>query len=131
MRGAPANAVGSAEVAAVLAAPDGVAGPFLGITPGFMSPARLTARGLPPIVPTSGFPTPATTGVPAGTSLSVWGGAATLGPGTYDAIQFNAEIDLSAGVSVASPAIFTRCYFAAGINNFATGGTTTFHRDGL
>jgi hypothetical protein len=74
----------------------------------------------------SAFPTPATAGVPSGTSLTVYGGGSTLGPGTYDSLQFNAEIDLSSGVSVASPAIFTKCYFAAGINNFATGGTRRF-----
>lgn len=74
----------------------------------------------------SGFPTPATAGVPAGTTLTNWTGGSTLGPGTYDSYQFNAEIDLDPTVSVASPAIFTKCLFTQGINNFATGGTRRF-----
>lgn len=90
-----------------------------------MRGAPLTAAGTREL-PTAGFPTPATAGVPAGTSLTVWGGGSTLSAGTYDRLQFNAEIDLDSSVSVSTPAIFTKCYFAAGINNFATGGTRRF-----
>lgn len=75
----------------------------------------------------SAWATPDNTGVPTGTVLTPWGGGTQLGPGTYTDTLFSTAIDLSAGVTAATPAIFVRCRFVEGINNFVSGGGRWFH----
>jgi hypothetical protein len=67
------------------------------------------------------YPTPLTTGVPSGTTLTPHAGG-TLAAGTYTNLDFASRVFSNGSWSYATPAIFIGCNFADGINNFQSGG---------
>jgi hypothetical protein len=73
------------------------------------------------VSPPDGWPSPETTGVPAGTVLRDWTGSDVLPPGEYVAYRFPRRVSVASG-----GVVIRNSHLVQGINNFTEGGGRGF-----